>query len=75
MDKSIIIDEKLKQITTHMQLLSIKDVCSCLNIGHWMVYKLIGERKLGSITIGKRRLIPVQEVEKFIARSWDEANG
>ena len=62
-------------IAPQLQLLSIQDVCRRLNIGHWMVYKLIGEKKLKSITIGKRRLVPIQALQEFITQSEEYSNG
>ena len=55
-------------VAPHLQFLSIKDVCSRLNIGRSMVYKLIREGKLRSITIGDRRLIPIQALEDLYAQ-------
>jgi excisionase family DNA binding protein len=68
-------DVKTPQVAPHLQLLSIKEVCRRLCIGRWMVYQLINENKLGSITIGKRRLIPVQELQKLFTQSESRQNG
>ena len=64
---------EIAQIAPQLQLLSIQDVCNRLGIGYWLVYKLINENKLRSITIGKRRLIPVQALQDFITNA--EAEG
>ena len=68
-------DTKTAPIAPQLQLLSIQDVCRRLNVGYWMVYKLIGENKLRSITIGKRRLIPVQALQDFFNQSEGFING
>jgi len=60
---------------SQLQLLSIKEVCRYLGVGPWMVYKLINEGKLVSITIGTRRLVPVQAVQDFINNSKEMVYG
>ena len=74
-DPILRINNDEKPIAPHLQLLSIQDVCRRLNVGYWMVYKLISERKLKSITIGKRRLITVQALQDFINQSEGDNNG
>jgi len=49
------------------RLLSIKEVCGRLGIGHWAVYQQIHQHKLKSIKIGKRRLISTNAIDEFIA--------
>jgi excisionase family DNA binding protein len=49
------------------RLLSVKEVCKRLGIGHWAVYQQIHQHKLKSVKIGKRRLISTRAIEEFIA--------
>jgi excisionase family DNA binding protein len=39
------------------------------------VYKLIKEGRLRSFLCGRRRMIPVSEIQAFIERSMNEQNG
>lgn len=75
MEQNNIAEIKEAQLVPELQLLSVKDVCRYLNVGHWMVYKLFNEKKLESITIHKRRLVTVQALQNFIANSKDGFNG
>jgi excisionase family DNA binding protein len=49
-----------------LQLLSIKEVCQRLGVGHWAVYQQINRRALKTVKIGKRRLVSTRAVEEFI---------
>ena len=59
-------EQKNKEIDTQ-QLLSVKEVCKRLGIGHWTVYQQIHQHKLKSVKIGKRRLISTKAIDEFIA--------
>jgi len=50
-----------------LQLLSVKEACERLGIGHWAVYQLIHQHKLKTVKIGKRRLVSNRALEDFIA--------
>lgn len=39
------------------------------------IFKLIADGSLRSVKIGAARLIPASELEAFLARKLDEANG
>ena len=47
-------------------LLSVKEACKRLGIGHWAVYQQIHKHNLKSVKIGKRRLISTRAIEEFI---------
>ena len=53
-------------------LLTISEASDCLRVSRHTIYRLLNERKLASIRILKRRLVPLKAVEDFIAR---EAEG
>lgn len=46
-------------------LLSVEEAAAALRIGRTKVYELLKEGDLRSVTIGRRRLIPVREVQRF----------
>jgi excisionase family DNA binding protein len=54
-------------------LLTIAETCDCLRISRTSMYRLINERKLASVSILKRRLIPLDAVETFIAQGTEGA--
>jgi excisionase family DNA binding protein len=39
----------------------------CLDVGHDAIYQLLNEGRLRSVKLGRRRLIPVSELERFLA--------
>lgn len=47
-------------------LLTINEVAERLRISKGLVYRMIGDGKLRSIRIGKRRLVPATEVTRLI---------
>jgi excisionase family DNA binding protein len=49
------------------RLLSIKQTCRILGIGRTRVYALLAEGRLASVTIGRRRLIPLRAIEALLA--------
>ena len=49
-----------------LRLLSIKEACARLGIGHWAIYQLIHRRALKTVKIGKRRLVSTRALEEFI---------
>jgi excisionase family DNA binding protein len=38
-----------------------------LDVGHDAIYQLIGQGRIRSVKLGRRRLIPVSELERFLA--------
>ncbi len=49
-----------------IRLLSIKEVCKVLGIGHWAVYQQINKRAIKTVKIGKRRLISTRALNEYI---------
>lgn len=57
------------QLNTHEigRLLSVAEVCDRLGIGRTSLYMAIRRGELRSVTIGRRRLIPVSALESYVA--------
>jgi excisionase family DNA binding protein len=53
-------------------LLSVRDAARHLGIGRDSAYELVRTGRLRSVEIGRRRLVPVAELEAFVGR---EASG
>jgi excisionase family DNA binding protein len=49
------------------RLLPVEAVMGQLNIGRSSVFKLIDSKKLRSVKIGRRRLVPQSAVDEFVA--------
>jgi excisionase family DNA binding protein len=47
-------------------LLTVEDTAKRLSISRTMVFKLLKAGDLASLTIGAKRLIPRQEIERYI---------
>jgi excisionase family DNA binding protein len=54
-------------------LLTVPEAAARLRISKWMLYNLIRSRRLRSVKIGDRRLIPVAAVRDFVAALEEEA--
>jgi len=54
-------------------LLTIDETCKILRVSKWTVYRLMDERKLASVKIRSRRLIPVQAVRDLIKRVQEDS--
>jgi excisionase family DNA binding protein len=55
-------------LTPLPRLLSIEQARFELGISRTTLYELIGTEKLKSVKIGRRRVIPSQAIDEFIAR-------
>lgn len=49
------------------RLLSIKQACSLLGLSRTTLYALLACDKLRSVTIGRRRFVPSDAIDEFIA--------
>jgi excisionase family DNA binding protein len=47
--------------------LSITEVCEALGVSRPTVYRLMDSGQLATFTVGRRRLIQVSELERFVA--------
>ncbi|WP_442792361.1 helix-turn-helix domain-containing protein [Amycolatopsis sp. NBC_01307] len=53
-------------------LLTVDEACRALRVSRWSLYRLIDSRRLSTIKIGARRLVPREELQRFIR---DEQSG
>lgn len=47
---------------------SVEDAATALGLGRTFVFQLIKEGRLKAVKVGRRTLVPVREVEAFLAR-------
>jgi excisionase family DNA binding protein len=47
--------------------LTIEEACQALTISRTTLYELLAEGRLRSVTAGRRRLIPLSELERLLA--------
>lgn len=47
-------------------LLTVTEACGRLRISRWSFYQLIHRRQIETLTIGRRRLVPSTEIERFV---------
>ena len=57
-------EQKTKEI--ELRLLSVKQACELLGIGHWALYQLFHQHKLKSLKRGRRRLISSRAIDEYI---------
>jgi excisionase family DNA binding protein len=65
--------QRKKQDAARPTLLTISEVCDCLRVSRHTIYRLLNERKLPSVRILSRRLIPLSAIEAFIAAQAEGA--
>jgi excisionase family DNA binding protein len=56
-----------------IDLLTVTEAAQRLRISKWLLYNLIRSRRLKSIKIGDRRLIPVAAIREFLAELGEAA--
>jgi excisionase family DNA binding protein len=54
--------------TTEQLLVPLTDAADALSLSRRHVHRLIAEGRLGSVRIGRRRLVPSAELERFVAQ-------
>ena len=54
-------------------LLTVPEAMERLNVSRTVLYELIRSSRLVTVTVGRRRLVPVGEVENYVARLVAEA--
>lgn len=47
-------------------LLTVPEACGRLRVSRWSFYRLIHQRQIETLTIGRRRLVPTSEIDRFI---------
>jgi excisionase family DNA binding protein len=60
--------------TPHPDLVDATNAARRLGIGRTSLYELLSTGELGSVRIGRRRLIPSTEIERFIAAHYEPGN-
>ena len=60
-------------LSSSSQLLTVPEACARLRVSRWMFYRLIQQKQLTTITVGRRRLVPAEEVERFVKMSRGES--
>lgn len=53
---------------------TITEACQVLKVSRWTLYELIRKRQLSTITIGKRRLVPVAAIAALVEKLSSEDN-
>ena len=48
-------------------LYSITDAAARLGVGRSLMYEMLGDGRLFTVKIGRRRLVPAEELERFVA--------
>lgn len=54
------------EASTERILLTVDEAADTLRISRWTLNRLVQERQLASVTIGARRLIPLDDITKFV---------
>ncbi len=55
------------ELADRPRLLSIKEVCRVLGLGRSTLYAQLATGQLRSVTVGRRRFVPLEAIEEFIA--------
>ncbi len=55
------------QDVTRRRLLDMKEVASALHVGRSTAFGLVARGELRSVTIGRRRLVPAEALEQYLA--------
>jgi excisionase family DNA binding protein len=58
------------------KLLTVTETCETLRISRWMFYRLVHQRRLQTIKIGKRRLVTTAALVRYLdeVSEWVEAD-
>lgn len=51
----------------HSLLLTVPEACAALRISRWSFYRLVQQRRLRTVRIGNRRLVPAAALAELIA--------
>jgi excisionase family DNA binding protein len=55
------------------ELLTVPEAAARLRVSKWMLYNLIRSRRLRTVKIGSRRLVPVSALRYFLEELQEEA--
>lgn len=59
----------IKQPDTSRRLISINEACHALSAGRNSIYYLINEHMIDTVRLGRRRLVVVASLDRFIAKA------
>ncbi|SHT80027.1 DNA-binding protein, excisionase family [Mycobacteroides abscessus subsp. abscessus] len=48
------------------RLLTVTEACARLRISRWSFYRLMHQRQLNTVSIGRRRFVPHTELSRFV---------
>lgn len=54
------------------ELLTVPEAAERLRISKWLLYNLIRSRRLRTVKIGDRRLVPVSALREFVVELQEE---
>ncbi|MCV7286736.1 helix-turn-helix domain-containing protein [Mycolicibacterium wolinskyi] len=57
---------QLELTDRHEELLTVPEACNQLRISRWSFYRLIHQRSLATVTIGRRRFVARAEIDRFV---------
>ncbi len=57
------------------RLLSIKQACRVLGLGRSNLYAMMASGRIRSVTVGRRRFVPREAIDEFIASLSTEYRG
>lgn len=60
---------------TERILLTVDEAADKLRISRWTLNRLVQERQLASVTIGTRRLIPLDDISRFLEANRVSSEG
>jgi excisionase family DNA binding protein len=58
---------------TEPLLISVREAAQRLGLGRDATYALVREGRLRTLAVGRRRLVPVRELEAFVEREAQES--
>ncbi len=58
--------ESLVSLPREPLAVSPRKAARYLDVGHDAIYQLIGQGRIRSVKLGRRRLIPVSELQRFL---------
>jgi excisionase family DNA binding protein len=64
---SVIHRQGAQDVDQHPRLLSIKFACQILGLSRTSLYALMASGRIRSVTVGRRRLVPREAIDEFIA--------
>ncbi|MEN4478134.1 helix-turn-helix domain-containing protein [Mycolicibacterium cosmeticum] len=66
------IDIKTASLTPGSDLLTVAEACALLRVSRWMFYRLLHQQRINTVTIGRRRLVPAIEIDRFLSTLHSE---